>query len=185
MRASKHRHSGRYLAAVAFAESSFFPIPPDAMIIPMVIAQPRNWVRIALISTVFSVLGGLAGYFIGMFLFETIGQLLINLYSYQEKLPYFNDMYKEWGGWVVFAAGLTPFPYKVVTIASGIAKLNLVIFLASSVLARGIRFFLVAGLIYYFGDSCRILLERYLGIITITLVAILLFLYIGLDFVLK
>lgn len=181
LRAARHRHSKGYLAAVAFTESSFFPIPPDVMLIPMVLAKPADWWRIALICTTFSVLGGVVAYFIGAYLFDTIGKPLIEFYAYQDKLPDFVNMYNTWGGWVVFTAGLTPFPYKVITLASGMTKLNLSIFLVLSILSRGLRFFLVAGLLYYFGDKIRGLLEKYFGLISILIVGILLLGFLAIN----
>ena len=179
--AAGHRHAKGYLAAVAFTESSFFPIPPDVMVIPMVLSKPADWWRIALICTIFSVFGGVTAYFIGAYLFDTVGKALIEFYAYQDRLPDFVGMYNNWGGWVVFIAGLTPFPYKVITLASGMTKLNLAIFVSLSILSRGLRFFLVSGLLYYFGDRIRGLLERYFGLISILVVGILLLGFFGIK----
>ena len=166
LRVSGHRHAERWLAAVSFIESSVFPIPPDVMLVPMILAdRTRAW-RLALIATVGSVLGGLAGYAIGLFFFEAIGQPILDFYGKADRFDEFATMYNEWGAWVVFGAGVTPFPYKVITIASGVTRLDLLIFVIASVLSRGLRFFVVAGLLWYFGPPIRKILERHLGLIT-------------------
>ena len=181
--AAKHRHANRYLAIIAFSESSFFPIPPDVMLIPMVLAKPNDWWRIALTCTLFSVIGGIAAYFVGFFLFQLVALPLLEFYNYQNKILEFNEMYHNWGGWVVFLAGLTPFPYKIITIASGMTQLNLALFIALSVLSRGLRFFAVSVLLYYFGDSIRALLEKYFGLITLLAGSGVLLIYVWLKLI--
>ena len=181
--AAKHRHANRYLAIVAFSESTFFPIPPDVMLIPMVLAKPNDWWRIALTCTLFSVIGGIAAYFVGFFLVQLVALPLLEFYNYQNKILEFNEMYHNWGGWVVFLAGLTPFPYKIITIASGMTQLNLALFIALSVLSRGLRFFAVSVLLYYFGDSIRALLEKYFGLITLLAGSGVLLIYVWLKFI--
>ena len=181
--AAKHRHANKYLAVVAFSESSFFPIPPDVMLIPMVLAKPNDWWRIALTCTLFSVIGGIAAYFVGFFLFQLVALPLLEFYNYQDKILEFNEMYHNWGGWAVFLAGLTPFPYKIITIASGMTQLNLALFIALSVLSRGLRFFAVSVLLYYFGDSIRALLEKYFGLITLLAGSGVLLIYVWLKFI--
>ena len=181
--AAKHRHANRYLAIVAFSESSFFPIPPDVMLIPMVLAKPNDWWRIALTCTLFSVIGGIAAYFVGFFLFQLVALPLLEFYNYQNKILEFNEMYHNWGGWVVFLAGLTPFPYKIITIASGMTQLNLALFIALSVLSRGLRFFAVSVLLYHFGDRIRALLEKYFGLITLLAGSGILLIYVWLKFI--
>ena len=181
--AAKHRHANRYLAIVAFSESSFFPIPPDVMLIPMVLAKPNDWWRIALTCTLFSVIGGIAAYFVGFFLFQLVALPLLEFYNYQNKILEFNEMYHNWGGWVVFLAGLTPFPYKIITIASGMTQLNLALFIALSVLSRGLRFFAVSVLLYHFGDRIRALLEKYFGLITLLAGSGVLLIYVWLKFI--
>ena len=178
---AEHQHAKRYLALVAFTESSFFPIPPDVMVVPMVLAKPSDWWRIALTCTLFSVIGGVAAYFVGSLLFETAAMPLIQFYGYQNNVSEFNEMYQYWGGWAVFLAGLTPFPYKIITIASGMAQLNLALFIGLSVLSRGLRFFVFSFLLYYFGDKIRDLLEKYFGIITIVTGCCLLVIYFWLK----
>ena len=171
--AAAHRHAKWWLALVAFIESSIFLIPPDVMLIPMVLANRSQWWRLALTATIASVMGGLAGYAIGLFLYETIGNVVIGFYAYGDKFLEYMDIYEEWGGWAVFGAGLTPFPYKVITIASGVVKLDLSVFILMSSIARGIRFFSVAGLLYYFGESAKLLIEKYFGLLTVLFFIIL------------
>ena len=146
-----HRHAGRMLGFVSFIESSVFPIPPDVILIPMVLSErAKAWIYAA-IATVTSVLGGILGYLIGMFLFEAIGQPLLQFYGYGKEFSDFAARYNEWGAWIVFIAGVTPFPYKVITIASGATALNIWVFILASVLARGLRFFVLCALLYWFG----------------------------------
>ncbi len=170
---SAHRHALWALAAVSFVESSVFPIPPDVILIPMILAaRERAW-RIAAVCTVASVLGGLAGYAIGYFLFEAVGRPILDFYGYAPKFAEFQAKYNEWGAWAVFIAGSTPFPYKVITILSGLTALSLPVFMVSSVLARGLRFFLVAGLLWRFGEPIRAFIERWLGWLAVLFVVLL------------
>lgn len=148
------------LAGVSFAESSFFPIPPDILLIPMIIAaRARAWL-IAGVCTVASVLGGTFGYAIGFFLFETVGQRLLALYGYGEQFATFQGWYNEYGLLIVFAAGLTPLPYKVFTIASGVTGLDFITFLLGSIVSRGMRFYVEAALLWWLGEPIRLFLER-------------------------
>jgi membrane protein YqaA with SNARE-associated domain len=157
-----HRHALLALAAISFAESSFFPVPPDLLLIPMVLAaRPRAWV-IAGVCTIASAAGGLAGYGIGYFLYEAVGRPIIEFYGAVQSFDDFQTLFAEWGWWIVAGAGFTPFPYKVVTIASGVADLDLVTFTVASVLSRGARFFLVAALLWRFGPPMRRFIEAYL-----------------------
>ena len=168
-----HRRAMPALAAVSFVESSVFPIPPDIMLIPMVLAERRRAFTIAAVCTIASVIGGLAGYLIGYAFWETVGEPILAFYGYGEKFGHFTARYNEWGAWIVFTAGLTPFPYKVITIASGVTQLDLLVFTVASVLARGLRFFVIAGLLYAFGDPIRAFIERHLGKLTILFVVLL------------
>ncbi len=162
------------LAAIAFIESSVFPIPPDVLLIPMVLgARDRAW-RYAAVCTIASVLGGMLGYAIGMFLFESAGQPLLEFYGYAAKFDEFRGRYNECGEWIVFIAGLTQFPYKVITIASGVAELDLAVFTVASVLARGLRFFIVAALLWWLGPPVREFIEKRLGLMTIVFCVLLL-----------
>lgn len=160
-----HRHALWALAAISFIESSIFPIPPDVLLIPMVLAAPTRAWRIALVCTIASVLGGMAGYGIGLYLFEEVGRPLLEFYGYAPKFAQFKATYNEWGAWAVFIAGVTPFPYKVITILSGVTALDPGVFAVASVLARGIRFFLVAALLWKFGPPIRDFIEARLGLV--------------------
>jgi membrane protein YqaA with SNARE-associated domain len=166
MNLAGHRNAEPALAGVAFIESSVFPIPPDVMLMPMVYARPTRAFRYAAVATVASVLGGLLGYAIGFFLYETVGRTILEFYGFTEQFDVFALNYNEHGAAIVFFAGLTPFPFKVITIASGVTGLGLLPFVAASVAARGLRFFLVCGLIYWFGPPVRVFIERHLGLMT-------------------
>lgn len=161
-----HPKAAWLLGVVSFVESSVFPIPPDAMLIPMVLAERTKAWFFATVSTITSVLGGAAGYAIGFFLFELIGKSILGFYGYEEKFTSFAAQYNDYGAWIVFFAGVTPFPYKVITIASGATALNFWIFMAASIAARGLRFFIVCGLLYWFGPPIRDFIERRLGLVT-------------------
>jgi len=165
MTASAGPNALRTLAAVAFAESSFFPIPPDAMIIPMVLARPDRAWRIAIVATAGSVIGGMAGYAIGYYFFATIGLKLIDLYGLQTGFEQFRSAYAEYGLWIILIKGLTPIPYKLVTIASGAAAFNFWVFVLASIATRGARFFLVAALLRAFGPPIRDFIERRLTLV--------------------
>lgn len=153
------------LGAVSFAESSFFPIPPDILLIPMVIARRARAFSYALLCTVTSVLGGALGYAIGALLFVQLARPILGFYGYLDKFEAFSANFNEYGAWIVFIAGITPFPYKVITIASGATDLSLPVFMVASVLARGLRFFAVAGLLYLFGPPIRHFIEQRLGLV--------------------
>ncbi len=173
MNLASHRRATAVLAGVSFIESSIFPIPPDVMLIPMVLAERTKAFRIAFICTVSSVLGGFLGYAIGVFLFEEIGRPMLELYGYGPKFAEFQGKYHDWGAWAVFFAGVTPFPYKVITILSGVTSLDFFIFTIASIGARGLRFYIVAGLLWHFGEPIREFIERRLGLL-FTLFCILL-----------
>ncbi len=168
-----HRHALPALAGVSFVESSVFPIPPDIMLIPMVLARRERAWLIATVCTIASVLGGLAGYAIGWGLWETLGQPILEFYHATEQFARFQAGYNEWGAWIVLFAGVTPFPYKVITIASGVTGLNLATFIIASVVARSLRFFVIAGLLYWFGPPIRGFIERNLGMLTIVFFVLL------------
>ncbi|MEH6403514.1 MAG: YqaA family protein [Sneathiella sp.] len=155
-----------FLAGIAFAESSVFPIPPDVMIIPMVLANRKEAWKIAFICSLFSVLGGVFGYLIGIFFYDLVGGAIIEFYGYTEKFLRFKEAYDEWGVWIVGFFGLTPFPYKVITIASGAANLNFAVFIIASALSRSARFFFVAWLLHKYGEPIRTFIEKYLGLLT-------------------
>jgi membrane protein YqaA with SNARE-associated domain len=163
----------RVLGVVSFAESSFFPIPPDAMILPMVLARPDRAWRIALVASVTSVLGGIAGYAIGYYLLETIGQWVIDLYRMQNAFEQYRHWYAEYGLWLILIKGLTPIPYKLVTIASGAAAFDFWVFVGASIVTRSARFFLVAALLKFFGPPIRDFVERRLTLVTTAFLVIL------------
>ena len=151
-----HKSSKYYLAIISFIESSFFPIPPDVMVIPMVISKKKDFIKIFLITTIFSVLGGVLGYFIGAFFFD-VGMQIMSFYGYEDKLNHLKnnlintDSFYAWLG-ILFLAGFTPLPYKVFTIASGLIGFNILVFILISFISRGLRFFIVSYLSYKFGD---------------------------------
>jgi membrane protein YqaA with SNARE-associated domain len=153
-------HAEAALAAVAFAESSFFPVPPDILLAPMALADPRRAWRFALIATVASVIGGMLGYAIGALLYDTIGQWLVHLYGYGAKMAALKETYAQWGWLVILVKGVTPIPYKLVTITSGLLGYSFPLFVALSVVTRGARFFLVAGILNWFGEPLRLAMER-------------------------
>ncbi|MEX2517776.1 MAG: YqaA family protein [Paracoccaceae bacterium] len=162
------------LAIVSFIESSVFPIPPHALLIPMVIARPASWAKFAFVCSVASVLGGVLGYALGSFAFDSIGGPVLEFYGYAERFDLFAARYNEYGAWAVLFAGLTPFPFKIITILSGATALNFPIFLLASVIARFAIFFAIAALLWKIGPPIRVFIEKRLGLIT-TIFMILLF----------
>jgi membrane protein YqaA with SNARE-associated domain len=159
-----HRHALRALGTVSFIESSVFPIPPDVMMIPMILARRQQAFLIATVATVTSVLGGLFGYAIGMFAFEQIGQPILASLGKAEAMAAFNTRFNDFGFWPVLIAGVTPFPYKVITIMSGWTGLPILTFVVTSIIARGLRFYLVAWLLWRYGEPIRDFIERRLGL---------------------
>jgi len=157
-------HAMWTMGAISFAESSFFPVPPDVMLIPMALARPERAYVMALWCTLSSVAGGLVGYAIGALLYDSVGHWLIQLYGYADKMETFRAAYAEWGAWIILLKGLTPIPYKIVTITSGFAGYPLALFILFSVIARGMRFFLLAFLLHRYGDRARTLIEHRLGL---------------------
>jgi membrane protein YqaA with SNARE-associated domain len=152
------------MGAVSFAESSFFPVPPDVMLIPMSLARPQRAWLYAVICTVTSVLGGIVGYAIGAGLYDSVGQWLMHLYGLTDKVEAFRASYAEWGAWIIIGKGLTPIPYKLVTITSGFAGYNIWLFILCSIIARGGRFFVVAVVLNRYGDVIRAEIEKRLGL---------------------
>jgi membrane protein YqaA with SNARE-associated domain len=148
---------------VSFVESSFFPIPPDAMLIPMSIARPERAWLFATVCTLTSVAGGVLGYAIGAFLYDTVGHWLIALYGYGDKVEAFREAYARWGTWIILLKGVTPIPYKIVTITSGFAGYNIWLFIVFSFVARGTRFYLTAFLLNRYGVQARAIIEKRLG----------------------
>lgn len=168
------KHALLALAFVAFVESSVFPIPPDILMIPMILAAPHRAFLIAGVATVSSVLGGLFGYYIGYGLFDTVGRPVLEFYGKDKYFEEFAVRYNEWGAWAVLIAGVTPFPYKVITILSGSTALSLPVFMVASVIARGLRFFIVATLLWKFGEPIRDFIEKRLGLMFTLFVILLL-----------
>lgn len=150
------------LGAVSFAESSFFPVPPDVMLIPMSLARPQRAWLYAVVCTVTSVAGGVLGYAIGSLLYDSVGQWLIQLYGYGDKVETFRASYAQYGAWIILLKGLTPIPYKIVTITSGFANYNIWLFILFSIIARGGRFFVVAILLNRYGETIRHYIEKHL-----------------------
>lgn len=169
---SAHRHAIWILAAVSFTESSFFLVPPDVLLIPMVLAARTKWFKIAFVCTIASVLGGLFGYAIGAFLFDEIGRPILDLYHATDKFEAARLAYNEHGVWIVFTAGFSPIPYKIFTIASGVSGMDPVSFTLASLVGRGARFFLVAILLWRFGAPIQAFIEKRLGLLTLLFCAL-------------
>lgn len=166
LKLAEHKKATHALFLVSFAESSFFPIPPDIMLVPMALADKSKAFKYAAIATIASVLGGIAGYMIGWLFYDLIGKPILELYGFSDKFQTFTAKYNEQGAAIVLFAGITPFPYKVITIASGVTQLSFIVFIMASIVARGARFFLVCGLLYWFGPPIKSFIEKYLGILT-------------------
>ena len=161
------------LVIIAFVESSFFPIPPDIFLIPLILSQREKAFRIALYCTIASVLGGYLGYAIGCLLDETVLTSVLTRFGWIDYFHRFENWYHQYGAWIVFTAGLTPFPYKIITIASGAVGLNLLVFTAASVISRGLRFFLIAWALYKWGKPMQKYIEKNLGWLSIVFVLLL------------
>jgi membrane protein YqaA with SNARE-associated domain len=173
LRLAAHRHADRWLAFISFCESSFFPIPPDVMVVPMVLARREQAYRIATICTISSVLGGMLGYAIGMFLYDSVGQWLIHVYGMADGIEGFRATYREWGAWIILIKGFTPIPFKLVTIASGIAAFSFPAFVAASIVTRAARFFLIAWLLRRYGAPMQAFIERRLTLVSWLFLALL------------
>ncbi len=171
LRLASHRRAGLWLAGVSFAESSFFPIPPDAMLVPMCLARPERAWRYAAICTIASVLGGLLGYAIGYYLFEAVAQPILAAYGHAEALQSFREWFARWGAAVILIKGLTPIPFKIVTIGAGAAAFDPFLFVVTAAITRAARFFLLAALLLRYGAPIREFIEKRLTLIT-TVVAI-------------
>jgi membrane protein YqaA with SNARE-associated domain len=154
------------LVAIAFAESSFFPIPPDILLIPMMLARPRDSWRLAAICVLASVVGGMLGYAIGFWGFDLIGRPILEFYHAMDKYDALKAGFDRWGVWIIILKGMTPIPYKLVTIASGVAHFDLLSFVGASVISRSIRFFLLAALLWWFGPAVRDFIEKRLALVT-------------------
>jgi membrane protein YqaA with SNARE-associated domain len=164
LEAAHKPHAMWLMGAVSFAESSFFPVPPDVMLIPMALARPERAYVMAFWCMVTSVAGGVLGYAIGALLYDSVGLWLIQLYGYGDKVEAFREAYAQWGAWIILLKGLTPIPYKIVTITSGFAGYNLGLFILFSIITRGARFFVLAFLLHRYGESARHIIEKRLGL---------------------
>lgn len=179
-----HRHATLGLAGVSFAESSFFPLPPDIILIPMCVARRDKAFYYAFVCTVSSVIGGFAGYAIGYFLFETIGQAILEFYGATDSFAALKHTYDVWGGWIIVAKGMTPIPYKILTILSGALHQNLLIFGVASIAARSMRFFLVAALIWKFGAPIQEFIEKRLMLMTTLFLVLLIGGFVVIEYLL-
>lgn len=180
---ARSKHALPALAFVSFIESSVFPIPPDVMVIPMVLADRRKAWLIAAVCTIASVAGGLLGYAIGALAWETIGEPIVALYGKEDSFETFRLWFEEYGFMAVFGAGLTPFPYKVITIASGFSHINLAVFFAASVIARSLRFFLEAAVLRFMGDRAQDLIERHFALLVTGIFALVILSFVALKLV--
>jgi membrane protein YqaA with SNARE-associated domain len=182
MRMAGHEKAPLGLFWISFIESSIFPIPPDVMLVPMVLAQRLRAWRYAAIATVGSVLGGIAGYAIGYYLLEYVGHSILSFYGYEARFQEFAQLFNEWGVWILIVKGMTPLPYKVLTILAGATHMNVVSFIAASIVARAMRFFLVAGLLYFFGEPIRTFIEERLTLVTTAFVVVLVSGFVALKY---
>ena len=163
---SEHPKASWFLSFISFAESSFFPIPPDIILIPMIIAKRTNALIYAFICTISSVLGGIFGYLIGFYFFTSIGTIIVSYYGLSDQLNLFKDNFDQYGIWIILGAGFTPFPFKFITIASGVFGLDIFLFIFVSIFARGLRFYLIAVLLIIFGEAIKKLINKYFNILT-------------------
>lgn len=166
-------HAETALAAIAFAESSFFPLPPDLILVPMALANPHRAWRYAAICTAASVVGGILGYGIGYFLLETLGRPILQFYNVVDQYHHLKALFDQWGAWIILAKGMTPIPYKLVTITAGALRFDLLAFVLTSIASRSIRFFLVAALIWKFGEPIRYFIEKRLELVMTAFLGIL------------
>ena len=183
LRKANHPKATWFLSLISFIESSFFPIPPDIILIPMIIAKRSKAFLYALLCTFSSVLGGIAGYCIGYFFYTTIGVTIIEYYHLANQFENFLDYYNSYGIWIVLGAGFTPFPFKFITIASGVFNLNIILFILVAFLARGLRFFLLAILLYVFGNIIKKFIDQYFNILAVIFFILLIGSFIIIKFI--
>ena len=181
MKLARSRHALPALALASFLESSVFPIPPDLLMIPMIIATPSRAFMIAAVCLASSVAGGMFGYLIGLELYDALGAPVLEFFGYETHFARFAESYNEYGAWAVLFAGVTPFPYKVITILSGATGLNFQVFVISSIIARGARFFIVAALLWRFGEPMREFIEAKLGLLFTLAVVLLVGSYFAIE----
>ena len=178
---ASHKKASWFLVLVSFAESSFFPIPPDILLIPMILTKRLKAWFYAMISTLSSVAGGFAGYVIGIFFYASIGSAIVEIYGLSDSFNLFESYYNKYGIWIVLGAGFTPFPFKFITIASGVFNLNIFLFLIVAMIARGLRFYLIATLLFIFGNAIKNLIDKYFNL----LVSLFFILLIGSIFIIN
>lgn len=184
MSAARSANAERALFLVSFAESSFFPLPPDLMLGPMAAAEPTKWLRYAIVCTVASVLGGLAGYAIGMFLMDQVGRYILDFFGYSGARELeLRAFYDQWGAWFIFLKGLTPIPYKLVTILSGAMHFSLPIFIIASILTRGLRFTLVAYVFQRFGPQIAPIMEKRMGLVLVVVAVVIVAMVLALRYI--
>jgi len=184
MNAARSPNAERALFAVSFAESSFFPLPPDLMLGPMAAAEPKKWLRYAIVCTVASVLGGLAGYAIGMFLMDSIGRYILDFFGYSgDREAELRAFYDEHGVWFILFKGLTPIPYKLVTIISGALHFSIPVFIAASVVTRGLRFAIVAWIFQRFGPQIAPIMEKRMGLVLVVVAVVIVAMIVALRFI--
>jgi membrane protein YqaA with SNARE-associated domain len=177
---ARHPHASYYLSGTSIAESSFFPVPVDVLLAPMVLARRDKAWWYASLATIGSVVGAVIGYYIGLFLFDQVAQPIINFYHFQEKFVYVQELFNEYGVWIIFIAGFSPIPYKIFTITAGVVGMPLLPFILTSLVARGARFFLVAGLVYAGGDKIDAVLEKrveHIGWASVVIVVLAIIIY--------
>ncbi len=183
MRQAEHPRAMWILSVITFLESSLFPIPPDPLMIPLMLAKRAQAFRIAAICTAVSVAGGFLGYAIGLFLFETVGKWVFETYHLMDTFDSMKSGFDEWGAWIIIAKGMTPIPYKLLTISAGVFKFNLLTFTIASVVSRSMRFFLLAALLYYFGPPIREFIEKRLEILTLAFLVALVGGFLALKYI--
>ena len=168
LKKAEHKNAKWYLSLISFTESSFFPIPPDLLLIPMALANRVKALFYAFICTLSSVIGGVAGYAIGYFFYNSLGIFIVEFYHLENSFNVFENYYREFGILIVLGAGITPFPYKFITIASGVFGLNIFLFIIVSIIGRGSRFYLIAILLYFFGEKIKLFIDKYFNVLTIS-----------------
>jgi membrane protein YqaA with SNARE-associated domain len=184
MSAARSPNAERALFAISFAESSFFPLPPDLMLGPMAAAEPKKWLRYAIVCTVASVLGGLLGYAIGMFLMDQVGRHILNFFGYSgDREMELRAFYDQYGAWFIFLKGLTPIPYKLVTILSGALHFSLPIFIVASAITRGLRFTAVAWIFQKFGPQIAPIMEKRMGLVLVVVAIVIVAAVLALRFI--
>ena len=183
MRSAQHERAPQALFWVSFIESSFFPIPPDVMLVPMVLANRAKAWWFASVATIGSVIGGAFGYAIGYFAYDTIALPILQFYGKAESFGEFAAWFNEWGVWIIVIKGMTPFPYKVLTITAGVTHMPFLEFMLASVIARAMRFYLVAGLLYFFGKPIRDFIEKRLSLVTTVFVVLLVGGFVAIKYV--